>query len=287
MGALLGDPVLSDAEHDRALEALDAAAVARAIEQVARTAIVLGPHDCPPPDPALAPLRVRDPEPLTEGEEFTAFSKKTKLRRRAHGGSVLRVSDRGLTWEAPDAEPGTILWENVELVVRRPSGALSLHQRDGAWMELPVAGWDAEAPFARLEALIPAGRTIPICDQDRFDAIRTAAKRWLEPGSPAYPLLDALPELLAGEERLIDVIAAWQWRKYGLLVITDRRVVWRAHGDEDGFDIPLAKLTKAYGADEQLQLYFDGNVAKVNLDPGDAAPFIATEIETSRTEPDR
>ena len=158
LGELLDDPVLSDAELERELAELDGAAVAAAMEQVRRSAILLGPQDCPPPGDGLEPLRPRPPEPLTEGDEFTAFSKRKKLTRRSHGGSTLRVSERGVTWEAEEAEPGTILWERCEVVVRMPAGGLVLHQRDGAWMEIPSQGWDDATPFARLEEVIPAGR---------------------------------------------------------------------------------------------------------------------------------
>ena len=196
LGELLDDPVLSDAELERELDELDGAAVAAAMDQVARSAILLGPNGCPPPGDELEPLRPRPPEPLNEGEEFTAFSKRKKLTRRSHGGSTLRVSERGVTWEAEEGEPGTILWERCEVAVRMPAGGLVLHQRDGAWMEIPSQGWDDATPFARLQQVIPAGRMVPVCDQERFDAIQRAAARWLKPEDPIHGLLDELAGVL-------------------------------------------------------------------------------------------
>jgi predicted Zn-dependent peptidase len=287
LGELLADPVLTDAELDSQLEALDAAAVAAAMDQVARSAILLGPDGCPPPDSALRPLEPRRPEPLTEGDEYRAFSKRKKLTRRSHGGSTLRVSERGVTWESEDDEPGTILWERCAVVIRRPAGGLMLHDRDGSWMEVPTAGWDAATPLERLEELIPPGLAIPVCDRERFDAIQRASTRWMKPEDPVYGLIDELPALLGGEEELIEIIPARQKLTFGLLVVTGRRVVWLTYKEDKGFEIPVDAITNAYGADEQLDIYFGGNVAKVVVDPGDAAAFIAGKIRESRTEPDR
>lgn len=284
---LLGEPALSEAELDHELEVLDGAAVAAALEPVLQSAIVLGPTDCPPPDPALEPLAARPPEPVTEGDEYTAFSKRTKLTRRLYGGSVLRISERGVTWETEDGRPGTILWDQCEVALRQPAGGLILHQRDGSWMEVPVAGWDAATPFTRLEQAIPADRFVPICDQERFDAIRKVAARWLEPTDPTYALLDELPGLLGAEEQLRELAAARQRLTLGLLAVTDRRVLWLSFKEDRRLEVGLERITNAHGSTDTLELYFDGNVAKLVIEPGRAAIELANVIRQSRTEPDR
>jgi hypothetical protein len=279
--------VYTDEEVEADLAALDSAAVAAAMDEVLRSAIVLGPSGCPAPDPDLRALTPTEPEPVDAGYTFTAFSRKGKLSRRAKGGASITISDRGVTWRSAEGEPGTLLWDQIVAVIRKPSGALILHQRDGTWLEVPAFGWDAETPFERLREVMPADCEIPVCDQERFDAIAKVAEGWLSPGDGVWMLVDDLPGILGSEERLLDLVFARQKLTGGLLVVTDKRVLWLTFKEDKGFEVPTGQIANAYAANDQLELYWDGNVAKLVIEPAEATSGIAYRISQLRTEPDR
>ena len=64
-------------------------------------------------------------------------------------------------------------------------------------------------------------------------------------------------------------------------------MLWLTYKEDKGLEVPLEAITDAYNANDQLELYFDGNVAKLMIEPGHAASTVAETIRQSRTEPDR
>ena len=72
-----------------------------------------------------------------------------------------------------------------------------------------------------------------------------------------------------------------------MLVVTDKRVLWLTFKEDKGFEVPTGQIANAYAANDQLELYWDGNVAKLVIEPADAASGIAYRISQLRTESDR
>jgi hypothetical protein len=214
---------------------------------------------------------------VTGGETFAASGRRRLLRGR-EPGSLLRIDERGVTREAEGDAPVTILWERCEAAIRLPSRALVLHQRDGAWLKVSKPGWDLD-PLPRIEALLPAGRIVPVCDRELAEAIERIAGERVKPDDESGAgFINGLPDVLASDEALVDFAIAYRRMTVGLLVITDRRVLWLTDKDGKGFELTGDVLASPGEDAGQLEIYAGGETLTLRIEPKQATESLALAI---------
>ncbi len=160
---------------------------------------------------------------------------------------------------------------------------MSLHQRDGQWIEIGPRGWeDGERVLERIAELVPEGRIVPSCDRELFEAIERAASARLKPDDAVRHQLNEISGTLASGEELVDLAGAFRRTTAGLLVLTDRRVLWLNDKDEPLFEVPLDGITNAYASGDQLEVDSGDGSTKFTIEPREAAEALAEEIRARR-----
>jgi hypothetical protein len=193
------------------------------------------PEGCARPREDLADLR-RDPGP----EPIEAPRAKPRLWQR---GDDLQVGDAGLQWTDPDGERVTIPAAEVAFVVRNRDGD---HHVTGVYEAFatinPARLKDPEPVMAALERLAE-GRLV-IDDDPSTPMVDTLAeeqlkRRWVVEGE-----LDLLPEVLGAGEQPRLMAEASRGMRAGLLVATDRRLLFIFQGmrKEEFVEIGLADV---------------------------------------------
>lgn len=227
---LTGVPHLSEAELDAERAHVDGPAVAAALREVLDGALLLGPEGSQP-IAGVPELPVPDPEPL-EGERFRP-ARSGLLRRR--GDAELVIGERGLCFRTGD-ERLAIDWPEVAAVERWPSGEQRVIAIDGRWVGIAPFHWDDGArAVSLLHARVPSDRIVPAAEASLCSALEETVARRIENVAPVAPPLDALPELLGTDERVVDLAAATRNKGFvvGLLAVTERRVLWLATLSDD------------------------------------------------------
>jgi hypothetical protein len=149
--------------------------------------------------------------------------------------------------DAPD-ESVTIRFSDVVAVLERGPGRLQLIGSSGAWLRVDV---NTLRDGARLESVIrdavPADRFVPVADQGTGTpgGVLDLARLKLGYYSRAAREIEQLHVYLQPGERVLTLAAAIR-RKRGLLVLTDRRVLFLANAAKKKprfVEIPLTDVT--------------------------------------------
>jgi hypothetical protein len=234
--SLLGGEEALDAEAAKARSLAVTREEARdALAAALETVLVVVPEGCARPREDLADLR-RDPGP----EPIEAPRAKPRLWQR---GDDLQVGDAGLQWTDPDGERVTIPAAEVAFVVRNRDGD---HHVTGVYEAFatinPARLKDPEPVMAALERLAE-GRLV-IDDDPSTPMVDTLAeeqlkRRWVVEGE-----LDLLPEVLGAGEQPRLMAEASRGMRAGLLVATDRRLLFIFQGmrKEEFVEIGLADV---------------------------------------------
>lgn len=261
------------AERDEAdLDRLDPAAVAEALRDALGTALVIVPEGCPRPREDLATLERR--LPAVEGRRFKA--------RGLRQGDELVVGEAGLTLTDDDGVV-TIPAGEVAFVSQGSGGALTVHGVDGSWVEIdPAALQEGDAFRSALGTLSP-DPYVPSADE-RAGLVRRLAAEQLERHWTVRDELDLPPELLADDEQPRLIAEADRGARTGLLVLTDRRVLFVYEGlrKEEFLQFPLAEIRGAEGGggfigSGKLRLELEGDALRFTgvVPKGRAAEFVA------------
>jgi predicted Zn-dependent peptidase len=274
---LMGLPQLNEAQLLAELEALDAGAVAAAVRDVLEDALVLGPTGSTAPDAKLSPAELDQPEPV-EGETFVPVKRGWRRRRSPQ---ELRVGERGVSWRDEDGDPVTIEWDDLAAVEEHLDGQLRMYSRLGSWLELSPHGWDeGTRAFARIRERIPARLLVPPTDWALTEAIERAVERRITDRDVVGLPLRALPDELSEQEGVVDMAVAVKGRRAGLLVVTERRVLWLSSVDDERLEAARGANADSRGA--ELELSWDGGSAKLQILPRELAPVLRDAIRERR-----
>ena len=230
---LLGASPPSDGDLDR----LDAPAVAAALRDALGGALVLVPEGCGAPREDLAILD-RDVPPV-EGRRFKA--------RGLRQADELVVGDAGVTWRDAEAEV-TIPADEISLVIRETDGALTVYGRDTAMIQVdPQRLHDGEQFVDALEVLSP-DPFVPSADE-RAGRVRDLAAEQLKRRWTVRAELDLLPGVLAEDEQPRLMAEADRGARTGLLVLTDRQLIFLFEGlrKEELLQLRLEEISDAKG----------------------------------------
>jgi hypothetical protein len=125
---------------------------------------------------------------------------------------------------------------------------------------------------------------LPWCDARLAEVLDGLAGKRIRHEDVVAGPMRALPGLLGDDEQVLDMAEAYRRTTAGLLVMTDRRVLW-VTPDEEPWEVALASLVNAHADREVLELYWEGGMVKLNLDPREAAEWMAGAIRERRTVP--
>ena len=219
---LLGDRRRWKEDLVREAEAVSYAEAAAALREALGTQLLLAPATAPKPHERL--------------HEFPWFSadrvQGTELGplRRDRAAVRLVAGPDGVSHVAQDTgRASTVRFADVAAAVQEPDGSLTLIGRDGAIVAIdPHAFKGAGQVVADVERRLPPELVVPPRDSG---TIETLARRKLRRGAPVARELRLLHDLIGQDESLVTMAEAVVGFHLGVLVLTDRRVVWVHQGD--------------------------------------------------------
>lgn len=253
-----GDPTPLDQDLDalRALEPEDVAAVFRS---ACDDLIVLTPTDVPKPHESLVPLE----RPLRDipGRRFKA--------KGVRQSDELIVGDHGISWRDNGAKVA-IPADEVSVVIEGTAGSLLVVGVDGSWVEvMPNQLRDGEGAAAAVQALAP-GPLVP-SDDMRPGRVKAAADEQLKRRWTVSDELSLLPEMLDPDEELLSMAEAARGMRIGLVVLTDRRLLWLSAGarKEEYLkiareDIAVAEVKRQLLGSKMLRIVVEGDEIKLD-----------------------
>jgi hypothetical protein len=243
---LLGSPVLHGEALLDEVRAATPTAVAHALEQAMREAIVIAPENTPAPPAPFVPHKPRLHDPLPVPSYRSRIASLPVARRMT---ADWRAGDAGVSVVEPGGEHLTIRWDECEAVLCGADRTVTIIARDGSWMEMNLSRIrDAPEFLSLLRSQVPDDLFVPIDDDAPGWLAVEQASGDLRHGWVAGAELRMLKEgLLPGEriERMaqgkVGVLKA------GVLAVTDRRLIFvRAGVVESGnqvLEIPRGSIT--------------------------------------------
>lgn len=272
---LFGRPHETLEEIAAELAAVDGAAVAGVMRALLETAILLGPAGSKPVDGLDFIPALQGGEP--EGERFRR-PRPGLLKRRAD--EELWVGEHSLTWREGESRT-TIAWDSVILAEVGPGKQVHVVAGDGR--ALPIASWqweDGERAVESIRARVNERLVIPYADRALAAALDAALERRVKTHFAAIaPAVDALPFELSPEEGVLDVARATTRKGFtvGVLVVTERRVLWLASMADDRLELDRADV-RATADHGELTLEWPDGDGKFVIDPKGAASELAALI---------
>jgi zinc protease len=192
----------------------------RAISDAALSnAVVRVPRDTPAPRDNLAPLD-RPPAEI----DAPRFKQKGVLQ----GSTELSIGDAGIRW-ARDGEVVAIPADEVAAVIEGSGDEFVVIAIDGSWVEVkPDALRDGDGAAEAIRRLSPAPM-IPSDDQ-RPGRVKQLASEKLKRRWVVETELALLPDVLQQDEQPLTMAEASRGMRAGLLVVTDRRLLFLFSG---------------------------------------------------------
>ena len=287
MNELFGAPVLYKedllAEHEKVTPAAAAQALAAALE----TALVLAPEVTPKPARALCDYPWHSKR-VVDGKTYRPRG----LRNR--GKAKLIVGEEGLTWFGSDPDrPATVLFSECVAAVHEEGGALTVIDRDMTSIQVHRAQWRGGDEVLRaIEAALPERLFIPAEDEAdrRVASVESVAAEKL-PSRTYEAALAELAQRLEDGERLITLAEAARGWRFGMLAVTDRRLLFASQTirGEPGevVEHPRASIERADGSSGlrhgKLRVAVDGGwVEFTDVDPKERAAELADALRGPR-----
>jgi len=273
---LLGHEQLTMEEWMAELQALSPADIAAAAQELASTAMLLGPESSSAPAGGFCPYATREPAPV-EGRRHL------QRGRPAGQADVVTIGDRGITYAPAEGSPLTIEWERCAAAEHRPDGgSLVLNAREGTWMVISSLDFiDGEVLLADVRARVQQVQ-IPSADADVALAVEREAAWRLEEPRQLGGELARLARVLEQSEQILELLEGRHEGAYGLFALTERRIVWMA--PEAFLDIPLVevlevKLPRIRLVDGPMEVVAKGGTLPFEIRPMKRARELAGRIE--------
>ena len=288
-GELLGAPRRLKEDQAAAINAVSAADAAAALREAMRTQLVLAPATVSKPDrPLLGDYPWWNPPPVT-GRDLLPYTARTRLGGRRASARLIAGSD-GVSHAG--IEPwlvSTVRFADLVAAIQEPNGSLTLIGRDGATVVVDVESYpDARALVADLERTLPPELLVPPREMlagggHDIDAL---AKRKLARMWAMQTELRLLRDRLHDGEAVINMAEAGIAFKIGLLVLTDRRIIWVYRGiagnpEQKELPYPDVRSVKLSGrGGRTLTLRSPiGETAFSDLNPRERGPELVEEIQ--------
>jgi hypothetical protein len=274
---LLGVEPESRAELQQNADSMSADDVAEAAGQLLESALVLALE-------AGAGAADLAAYPVMSGR--TLDGTRHRLRRlRAKPLPAVVVGNDGIMLET---EHGSITAPFAEVAVarRQPDGSRMLLTNDGFFLVVDPGDWRSGDEIVRTidERLVDR-----LVDMDpaatRLEARLAELTASLGRTGLVSDELGALPRLLQEGEEPISLAKGTRGWRYGLLVVTDRRLLFVFDdGTKHLLEVPLAEVTTVESGSDWLRVEWQGNDAHLkNIEPSDAADALALAIRNQRT----
>lgn len=220
VGELLGAPRLWKEELAREAEVVSYAEVAAALREALATQLLIAPAAVPKPD--------------ERWHDYPWFSRDRiqGMELKPLGRSAVRlvVGQDGVSHVAKDqGRASTVHFAELAAAVQEPDGSLTLIGRDGAVVPIdPHAFRGAGKVIADLERTLPPDLIVPPREAGGLEQL---ARRKLRPRAPVDAELQLLRDRLDHDEQPVTLCEATIGFRWGLLALTDRRVIWVHRGD--------------------------------------------------------
>lgn len=242
---LIQTPYVSDEElrHERA--ALRPETVARAVAQALETLLILAPDGVAPPPGRELSTYGEGAEDAVEGRRLRA----TAGWREWGENSEIIVGRQGLSYVTTEPDDVfSVCYSEVIAAIPALSGSLTVVRPDGSSATLHPARYEGgPAAIGEIAAHVGADAIIPLTQQEQ--ALATDLARLLPEAQigRAAAEVDSLPGVLADHEELRLLAEARRDQLVGLLVITDRRVMFLFWGRDQRLMIekPLTEVRRA------------------------------------------
>lgn len=208
----------------REKEALTPAVAAEALAAAKANMLLVLPEGVEPPEgigqyPLNASARV-------EGRRFPAKGLRLykEVRRTA-----LFLGPAGLSAESANGDLSTVLFAECELILHWSDGSRTLFSRDGFKVHVDPTAWrNGKEIVAALDAELSPDLVVRMEREliDRISEVDSLVKEKLKRRWVVSEELESLPDVLGDDERLLTFAEANRGLRAGLLVVTDRRVLW-------------------------------------------------------------
>ena len=223
---LLGAPFLSRDELAREFEELTPGTVAEAVSRILPTALVLAPVGSAPQQ-GFTSYGAWPTAPL-EGKRYKRHGQRSSSRSRA---SRVVFSPEGISLAATKTEEAvSVRFSDVVAVLRLGPGRMTVIDSDGSWIRLDlltlVGGKDLQAA---IEGALPAELFIS-CEDEPGGNVLDLAREKLGYRTKVATEIGAVQSLLAPGERVLNLAQVQRKMQRGLLVLTDRRLLYLSKG---------------------------------------------------------
>lgn len=222
---LLGAEFRQPAELAAERTALRSEEVAAALRETLDTLLVIAPDD------AERPARLAE-YPLSSSHAVAGREHRTRgFSLRPKRIPALVVGPEGVTLRSTPDRHVTARFDDCVAALRYPDGSRTLLTDDGFFLPVDPGLWrDGRDAVRAVDAAIPAARTVRIEPEltSRVDAVeevahRSVKRRWL-----VSEELEELPQRLEAGETPLAFLSATKGIRAGLLVATDRRLLFHA-----------------------------------------------------------
>lgn len=222
---LLGADFQTDEEHIAEMAAVTPAVAARALATALETMLLVVPEETPAPDGRFTPYPVSSPERVS-GRSLALRG--LNLGREARRTRLV-VGDDGISVLTADGGAATVRFDECVAVERWASGARALWGADGFRVEVEPEAWrDGDRVVRTIDERISPTLVVPMEREveERVAEIDVLAEAKVKRGWMTSDELRTLPALLAPGEQVVTLAqASKRWRS-GVLVLTDRRLLF-------------------------------------------------------------
>jgi hypothetical protein len=198
------------------------AEAAAALREALATQILLAPVDTEKPGERLHDY------PWFSGDKV----KGRELKPAGRGPVRLVLSQEGVSHVARDSgQASTVRFADAAAALQERDGSLTLIGRDGAIVSLDVRTFrGADRVVADLEKTLPAELIVPPRDTNALERVARAKLRPQVLGTPGLRLLE---QQIDHDEEVVTLAEATVGFKWGLLALTNRRIVFAHQGDRE------------------------------------------------------
>jgi zinc protease len=222
---LFGATWEGSAKHLEEQERLTAAEVASAIETARRSLLALVPE-------SVGELEGLSPYPLSAPEVFTGrrFRPRGLRLRPAADDPKLVLGEEGVMIEGPGSRTA-VRFDRCVAALRYQDGSRTLLSEDGFYLIVEPALWKGGAEIvAELDARVSPEVVVPVNPAliEQAESVERRAAEDLKRRWVVSDELEQLPSRLEPGEEIVTLCEAAKGMRAGLLVATDRRVIFFA-----------------------------------------------------------